>query len=203
MEAQSDLYGANIIDQCLTPEIIKQLLEKIELKKSDRSLSDLGLIFSVTTLGFKIAQIQRRRALIELSKTMPVSLYSGSYTADLIRVNAKGECDYWKEMPYIFNHSRINLNLTIPNIKTGIPLRCFDVLGSRGFLLTNFQAEIPMFFEPGKDLVFFEDQRDMIDKCRYYLSHDREREEIALHGYNTVKAEHTWEKRIRYILENI
>lgn len=203
MEAQRDLYGANIIDHCLTTEILEQLEERFELKKTDRSLSDLGLIFSVTTLGFKIAQLQRRSALIELSKSMDVTLYSGSYTADLIKVRTKGEVDYWNEMPYIFNHSKINLNLTIPNIKTGIPLRCFDVLGSRGFLLTNFQAEIPMFFEPGKDLVFFEDEKDMIDKCRYYLAHEDERKKIAAHGYETVKQLHNYGNRIDTILNNL
>ena len=82
MEAQRDLMGVNIIDRMLTPEILMELENYFELEKSEDSLSDLNLIFSVTTLGFKIAQKQRRRILIDLSKHHDVSIYTNSFTRD-------------------------------------------------------------------------------------------------------------------------
>ena len=50
MEAQKDLQGINIIDRMLTPEILMELSQYFKLEKSEDSLSDLNLIFSVTTL---------------------------------------------------------------------------------------------------------------------------------------------------------
>ena len=47
--------------------------------------------------------------------------------------------------------------MTIRNIRTGIPLRVWDILGAGGFLLTNFQVELPDYFENGKDIVYYED----------------------------------------------
>ena len=93
MEAQKDLHGINIIDRMLTPEILMELQQYFELEKSEDSLSDLNLIFSVTTLGFKIAEKQRRSILIELSKHHDVSIYTNSNVHDLIRVTYRGSVE--------------------------------------------------------------------------------------------------------------
>lgn len=63
MEAQMNLSGANIIEPMLTTEILEKLQKYFRLEKSEGSFSDLGLIFQTTVLGFKIAEIERRRAL--------------------------------------------------------------------------------------------------------------------------------------------
>lgn len=201
MEAQKDLQGVNIIDRMLTPEILMELENYFELEKTKDSLSDLNLIFSVTTLGFKIAQKQRRSILIELSKRHNVSLYTNSNTNDLLRVNYRGSVDYWEEMPKVFAGSKINLNMTIPNIKSGIPLRIYDILGAGGFCITNFQAELPMFFENEKHLVWYYNEQDLFEKVDYYLKHDNERQAIAKAGYEYVKENCSYENRIRKILD--
>ncbi|SEA50583.1 spore maturation protein CgeB [Pseudobutyrivibrio sp. ACV-2] len=203
MEAQKDLQGVNIVDRMLTPEILMELETYFELDKSEDSLSDLNLIFSVTALGFKIAQKQRRSILIELSKHHNVSLYSNNETRDLIRVNNRGSVDYWEEMPKVFAGSKINLNITIPNIKSGIPLRVYDILGAGGFCITNFQAELPMFFENGKHMVWYYNERDLFEKVDYYLSHDEERNRIAQAGYDYVKSHCSYEQRVNEMLDII
>ncbi|WP_033152205.1 CgeB family protein [Pseudobutyrivibrio ruminis] len=203
MEAQRDLMGVNIIDRMLTPEILMELENYFELEKSEDSLSDLNLIFSVTTLGFKIAEKQRRRILIDLSKHHDVSIYTNSFTRDLLRVNYKGSVDYWSEMPKVFNQSKINLNMTIPNIKSGVPLRVYDILGAGGFCLTNFQAELPMFFENEKHLVWYYNNEDLYEKVDFYLKHDSERERIAAAGREYVRTNCTYEARIKEMLEQI
>lgn len=203
MEAQRDLMGVNIIDRMLTPEILMELENYFELEKSEDSLSDLNLIFSVTTLGFKIAQKQRRRILIDLSKHHDVSIYTNSFTRDLLRVNYKGSVDYWLEMPKVFKESKINLNMTIPNIKSGVPLRVYDILGAGGFCLTNFQAELPMFFENEKHLVWYYNNEDLYDKVDFYLKHDSERERIATAGQEFVRQNCSYEARIKELLEQL
>ena len=203
MEAQLNISGANIIEPMLTADILEQLQEYFKLDKSEGSFSDLGLIFQTTVLGFKVAEIQRRRALIELSKHFSVNVYSNSNVSDLIRVHYCGSVDYWSEMPQVFRESKINLNLTIPNIKSGIPLRMWDVLGSGGFLMTNYQAEIPLYFKEGEDLVCFDGVEDLREKTAYYLTHEEERRQIAENGYRKVCEHHTYQNRIETMLETI
>lgn len=204
MEAQMNISGANIIEPMLTTNILEQLQQYFKLEKSsEESFSDLGLIFQTTVLGFKIAEVQRRRALIELSKYFNVNVYSNSDVSDLVRVRYMGSVDYWSEMPKVFRQSKINLNFTIPNIKSGIPLRVWDVLGSKGFLLTNYQAEIPYYFAEGEDLVCFDGVEDLREKIDYYLTHEEERMQIAENGYRKVKEHHTYVKRIIEMLQII
>ncbi len=203
MEAQLNISGANIVEPMLTTNILEQLQEYFQLEKSEGSFSDLGLIFQTTVLGFKIAEIERRRALIELSKHYRVNVYSNSDVSDLLRIQYCGSVDYWSEMPKVFRMSKINLNFTIPNIKSGIPLRIWDVLGCGGFLLTNYQAEIPYYFKEGDDLVCFDSLEDLCEKVGYYLEHEEERKRIAWNGYRKVREKHSYIERIRTILDTV
>lgn len=203
MEAQLNISGANIVEPMLTTNILEQLQEYFQLEKSEGSFSDLGLIFQTTVLGFKIAEIERRRALIELSKHYKVNVYSNSDVSDLLRIQYCGSVDYWSEMPKVFRMSKINLNFTIPNIKSGIPLRIWDVLGCGGFLLTNYQAEIPYYFKEGEDLVCFDSLEDLCEKVEYYLEHEEERKRIAWNGYRKVREKHSYIERIHTILDTV
>ena len=203
MEAQLNISGANIVEPMLTTNILEQLQEYFQLEKSEGSFSDLGLIFQTTVLGFKIAEIERRRALIELSKHYRVNVYSNSDVSDLLRIQYCGSVDYWSEMPKVFRMSKINLNFTIPNIKSGIPLRIWDVLGCGGFLLTNYQAEIPYYFKEGEDLVCFDGLEDLCEKVGYYLEHEEERKRIAWNGYHKVREKHSDIERSHTILDTV
>ena len=201
MEAQMNVSGANMVEPLLTVDVLERLQQHFTLEKSEGSFSDLGLIFQTTVLGFKIAELQRRRALIELSKYFDVNVYSNSNVSDLVGVRYCGSVDYWSEMPKVFHAAKINLNFTISNIKSGIPLRIWDVLGSGGFLLTNYQAEIPCYFTEGEDLVCFDGVDDMRQKVAYYLEHEQERRKIAENGYNKVKQKHTYVNRLRTMFD--
>lgn len=199
--AQQCINGGNILEEMLTVNILEQLQEYFKLEKSRDSFSDLGLIFSTTVLGFKTAAEQRQRALIELAKKYPVTIYSNSNTSELFRVRYGGSLDYWSEMPKVFYGSKINLNFTIPNIKSGLPLRIWDVLGCRGFLMTNFQAEIPYYLKHKEDLVCFESVEELTELAGYYLAHEEERKQIAESGYQKVRKYHTYEQRITEMME--
>lgn len=199
--AQQCVNGGNILEEMLTVNVLEELQRYYKLEKSKDSFSDLGLIFSTTVLGFKTAAEQRRRALIELSKKYAVTIYSNSDTSGLLRVRYGGSLDYWSEMPKVFAASKINLNFTIPNIKSGLPLRIWDVLGCGGFLMTNFQAEIPFYFKNKEDLVCFESVEELCELAGYYLSHEEERRRIAASGHEKVCKLHTYEQRILQMME--
>lgn len=203
IRAQMDISGGNIIEDLLQPDILAELEEYYRLEKSERSFSNLGLIFSTTVLGFQVAKRQRRQALLALGKQHAVTIYTNSDTSDLLGVTYRGGVDYWTQMTKVFHMSKINLNFTIPNIVTGIPLRVWDVLGAGGFLLTNYQSEIPYYFEDKKDLVCFEDVHQLKELTAYYLTHEDERREIAAHGYETVKKQHSYRERLAALLELI
>jgi tetratricopeptide (TPR) repeat protein len=102
-------------------------------------------------------------------------------------------------MPLIFRYSKININTSLRTIKSGIPLRVFDILGAGGFLITNYQSDIADYFEIGEDLVCYESEADLVEKVGYYLVHEEERKRIATNGYRKVKQFHNYEVRLKEI----
>ena len=206
MEAQMNISGGNLLELLLNDEICLKLEQHYHLEKSKRSFSDLRLIFATTVLGFKVAKEQRTSSLLELVKKYPVSIYTNSNTHDLVKIDYRGSVDYWTQMPKVFHGSKINLNFTIPNIKTGIPLRVWDVLGAGGFLMTNYQPELELYFDLEKDLVVFESRQELVKKAAYYLEHEKERQKIACSGYQKVKQSHSYRQRMgqmMHILESV
>ena len=104
-------------------------------------------------------------------------------------------------MPLVFKQSRINLNIALRGIKSGIPLRAYDIMGAGGFLLSNFQADFLEYFIPGEDFVYYESKEDLLKKVDYYLAHEEERKAIARNGYDRVSAGHTYRHRVREMLD--
>ena len=200
INAQLNVSGGNIIEPMLTPDIMLEVEKYFRLEKSEKSFSNLPLIFSTTVLGFKVAAQMRVQCLNALSKRMDVAVYSNSDTSQIPLCKGFGSVDYWTMLPVVFKKSKINLNFTIPNIKSGVPLRVWDVLSSGGFLMTNFTAELLDFFEPDKEIVIFESERELVEKCAYYLEHEDERERIAVAGYEKVRTRHTLKSRVEKII---
>jgi spore maturation protein CgeB len=200
--AQGDLYGDNVFDRIFTPDILERLSEFVDFQKSESSLSNLELIFKSTFLGYKHAQ-QSRIKLLNMLAEQNVDLYSDKDDSRLIGVNYRGTVDYMHDMPKVFRLSDINLNLTMCNIRSGIPLRVWDIMGAGGFVLTNYQPEIPDFFENGKDLVFFDSFDDCVRKAEYYLAHEDERKCIAENGFKKVLEHHSYDARIEFILSKL
>lgn len=112
-----------------------------------------------------------------------------------------GYADYYKQMPDVFKSSKVNLNISLKIIQSGIPLRVFDVLGCGGFLLTNFQAEMPEYFTLGEDFAVYESIEDLYAKADFYLRNESERNRIARHGFETVQKYYTFRQQMEKILK--
>ena len=82
-------------------------------------------------------------------------------------------------------------------------MRTFEALGTGSFLLTNWLPTLGELFEDGKDLVTYKTLDEMVEKAKYYLAHDKEREKIAAAGYAKAIKLHTYQNRIRTILDVI
>ena len=88
----------------------------------------------------------------------------------------------------------------MPNIREGIPLRVMDILGSGGFLITNYRKALCNVFEDDKDLVVYYDEYDLLQKIDYYLSHEEERIRIAENGRRKVLSQHSLSIKIDFML---
>ncbi len=109
---------------------------------------------------------------------------------DSVRVNFPGE---------MFQ----NLIVLADKKRLQIKGRNFEIPGSGGFLMTQYADNIEKYFVPEEEIVVFSDCNELIEKIRYFLIHDREREKIRSAGYERAQRDHTFEKRFLDIFKTI
>lgn len=205
MDAQLKIYGYNFIRELMTDDLVSEFKKYLPgfyqfPEKYERNEKALVADLYLST---KVTEQERLRLLHSLSGKFSVDLYTGSDTSGLPKIHNKGLARTYEDMPKIFRLSKINLNMTAKSIKTALPLRIWDILACGGFLLTNFQSEIPEFFEIGTDLETYSSEEELLEKCEYYLTHDEERREIAENGHKKVQQFHRLELRLKELLGNI
>ncbi len=199
MAAQKEIYGADILQQALTPEIVKNIQKVCPMYSTGDGFESASWTLSNYFLARKLTSMERFEYIEALSRKYDVTLYTPEKTPSL-KVRNMGTVEYYKDSPKAIKCAKINLNITLRSIVTGIPLRAFDIMGCGGFLLTNYQADFDNFFVPDQDYVYFDSLNSLIDKAGYYLEHEDERLRIAQSGYNKVKNQHTFDHRVKDML---
>lgn len=112
-----------------------------------------------------------------------------------------------EEMVKMYSRSKISLGSTItPDDQYRfMKLRDFEAPMSRAFYLVDYWYEIEDYYKVGKEVVCYEGIDDLIDKVKYYLTHENERETIRKAGLKRARSQHAWENRFndffkKYIL---
>ncbi len=192
---QEGLYGAFLLEEALTEDIMERVLSRVPLSKSDDSMATEAWTFANYYLAMDVTARERVRLLKELAKHFPVAVYTTGDISDIPGAVNRGGVAYYEKAPYAMKCAKINLNSSLRSIHTGVPLRVWDILGCGGFLLTNYQEDLLRHFVPDEDIVIYEDPEDAVRKAEYYLVHEDEREEIARRAHAKVRAEHGYEHR--------
>ena len=198
--AQLKVRGCDIVEDNLRP-IIKKLYEALPMAIQPDGMETLEYLYTQYIINRRITAIERIDLLETLAEKFTVDLFTHYKEFDMPGLRNHGPVDYNNEMPHVFKKSRINLNITLRGIQSGIPLRAFDIMGSGGFLLSNFQADFLDLFVPGEDFVYYEDRNDLLQKVDYYLRHEDERAAIAENGHARTASRHTYRHRVREMLD--
>lgn len=186
VEAQQKIFGYNFANEIIDKEFTQKYLNAIGANLRGMNVPDSFVL--ANQINKLVTGTERRKLLSMAASRFQVHLFTQGRMEDIPSVKVHGGVEYSEEMPKIFRNSKINLNITMRAITSGVPLRVFDILGAGGFCLTNYQAGMAEHFEDGKDLVMYTGPEDMMEKIEYYLSHDSERLRIAECGHEKVKS---------------
>ena len=88
---------------------------------------------------------------------------------------------------------------SIPTLKA----KTFEIPACRTLTLTQLVPELENCYQLGQEIVIYRDTPDLIEKIKYYLGHDQERESISEAGYLRTLKDHTYEKRFKDIFKKI
>lgn len=203
IRAQENVFGVDFFTDkyIFDKEKIDELRNYITIENTGKYDLDYDNII-LDVLRKKVTVNERRRILTEMGKAFDTVLYSNPGTEPIPNTPNLGRANYLKRMPRVFHRSKVNLNITLRSIRSGVPLRVIDVLGAGGFLITNYQEEIAQYFDDGIDLVIAYTPEEMIQKTAYYLVNDEERKAIAENGQKKVFEDFSYTKLLSNILED-
>jgi len=208
INTQMNVYGCDIVEDLINDKIIGQICNE-DVTKALLENINAGFLHDVEELksyAFEMflskAVTNKERVLLLtlLGKYFQVKLYAPD-KVDIPNVKKLGVVDYVNGMPMVFKCSRINLNITLRTIRHGIPQRVIDILGCRGLALTNYQEDLQEYFADGKELLVYRSLEEALDKCRYYLAHEKEAEKIRQNGYRIVKEKFSYAHQLNKIWE--
>lgn len=199
MSAQMKIQGYNFIQESLSP-IMDDLYQALPMDPNPDGVESKEYLYAQYVINRKITGLERTELIRAVTERFHFDLFTPNKSFTMPNLTNHGTVDYYEQMPLVFKQSKINLNISLRSIKSGIPLRAFDILGSGGFLLSNFQADFLDEFIPGEDFVYYESKEDLLNQIDYYLTHENERMAIAANGHDKVAANHTFRHRVREML---
>ena len=206
IEAQLLISGYPFLEELTELEDIKNKIEAFMVQnEKEKTFAPLHINYANYYLLSEVTKRERRKIIEAVAEHFPLDVYTTSDISMIPKAMNKGPISYYTIMPFVFKYSKINLNITLRTIKTGIPLRAMDIMSAGGFLLTNYQEDMLKHFEPGVDFVYYLNEEDLLEKIEYYLTHEEERKQIARNGQEKVKKNHSYkvtlDKMLRFALK--
>ena len=187
----------------VSQKIVDYMTDHFKANIWNRQQMDFDLYLGLLLLSRKLAEMDRTTVLNTLAERHAVDLYTRSDCSYLRNVRVHQGVNYYTVMNKIFYLSKINLNITLPSIETGLPQRILDIMGSGGFTLTNYQQEIEDYFVIGKEIEVFHDLDELMEKTAFYLSHEEERLRIAMNGYIKIRDNFSYIHQLEHMIQTV
>lgn len=197
-DVYSNIY--NFVSEETSNEMVKLM------RKEDFEKYSMDPRYSAETLflPYELARRERIRVLNESAKKHETILYTNdNQTYKEIPNCIIRPPVYEDELFKVYFSSKINLNITMRSIETGIPQRVFDIMAVGGCVLSNNQEEIGELFNIEKEILVFSSIEEMVEKEDFYLKNEKLREKIGIDGYLRVKNDYSCTKAINRIFDVI
>ena len=148
--------------------------------------------YDVSFVGHIVSK-ERLAFLDKIFKKFP-NFWFGSRLSRYVKVE-EGVSD---DCADIYKKTRIVLN---PPTKGDVNMRCFEATATGSMLLTEDVYGLSDLFEYDKEIVTYKNVDEAIDKIKYYLENEDEREIIAQEGMRRTLKDHTYKQRLDIMLK--
>jgi spore maturation protein CgeB len=159
-------------------------------------------IYDTTFIGsFTPYHIKGTQLLEEVVTRVPVHVWGQGlrYLSPLspLRKNYHGKT-WGTDMYKILAQSKLVINRHIGvSEQYANNMRLYESTGMGAMLITDDKKNINDLFEVGKEVIVYQNEKDLSDKIKYYLRHDKERKKIAEAGQRRTLRDHTYPKRMK------
>ena len=165
----------------------------------DIRVSFVGSFFKIHTSRLELLQ--------RVTKAVPDITIHGDVAIDVPpELNGKiGSALWGRDMYALLRRSMITLNHHGNVLPYANNMRLYEATGMGCLLLTDYKDNLREMFEPEKEVVTYRDAEECVDKIRFYLDDQNRssREAIMAAGQRRTLREHTYEARMKRLLELI
>ena len=102
-----------------------------------------------------------------------------------------------EEYVALYQRAKIGINVHNRGKYTVGSFRLFELPGNGVMQISDGGEYLSDFFKVGEEIESYETCEELIDKVRYYLSHEEARKRVALAGYRRVMRDHRINLRLR------
>lgn len=201
IQAQERIYGHDLFtdEKAITDAHVQKLRKYIGFENTGKYEIDYDNVIR-DILRKKVTVNERHNILVRMGQNFDTVIYTNPDAKPIEGVINLGLADYSNKMPLVFRRSKVNLNITLRCITSGVSLRVIDVMAAGGFLLTTASPEIEEYFIDGVDLAIAHTPEEMLKKTAYYLEHEEDRKEIAINGQKKVYKKFAYTKLLPEVL---
>lgn len=118
----------------------------------------------------------------------------------------------FEEMNRLYSNFALNLNILelrntylLNRPVNKLHLRTFEIPMCAGIQITTYNNELASYFEEDKEIVFYRDLNEFVDKCRFYLDEKRIDVRKVMRKNIRVRAaqDHTWWNRFSVVFNKL
>ena len=177
-----------------------RIVERLALDGAEREQHDAVFVGALNR-----SQHRSGNALLERAASrVPIDFWgygAGSWPAgSAIRRRYHGEA-WGIEMFRVLYESRLALNRHIGvAAEFANNMRLYEATGVGTLLVTDEKHNLGELFEPGREVVTYAGEDELVEKVTHYLEHEEERRAIARAGQERTLRDHTYRRRMEELL---
>lgn len=151
----------------------------------------------------KLNTMIRKQTLQKIAAVHPITLFGNTAWQHIHYQNLTLQPPVlYPEMGWLYRASKVNLNITAPQLVQTINQRVFDIGANQGFVLTDYREGLFEYFDQN-DIVCYRSKDEMLDQLAFYHQNSAARDEKTQRLHHAVLKQHTWDNRINTLLEGL
>ena len=173
---------------------VPKILQNLEIDTSNKH----ELLFLIDG---SLAALHRQNVIYKIQNSSCKIHVWGDEHWSKVHPNYQRKAEHNDELTTIYCASGLNIDIPRLYQRNTINMRVFDAMLVGGAVLSERNDAILELFEEDHDIILYTSPDELNDKIKWWSTHPKEREKVALQGMKTVHENHLISHRVNRMLQ--